>query len=325
MGQTEVGASPANIPDLPSAKAATNLPEAEGASPTADLSGAMEGSTTSIPQPRPPAADPAKGGSKDWAAEAMMEKQAAAKKKQAEDAVLEEQKAKDAEVTKVKEAQEAKQKSKREDGDLSQAAAKKKQAEDAVLEEQKAKDAEVTKAKEAKEVKEAKQKSKGQDGDLSQAAVSKGAMEGFNPMDENKLPSVTGMDGVKPRAMSSGDGRVQPGFESFTGPSATGPLGKDYQSGAKPIMPPSGGSDTRLASASKLPEVPSGGYRRLSQDPYTMPAGSEDKKKVATQPKPNLQAKNLPAGNPLTPGSPAGYAPYDNARIVPDPRSSRRF
>ena len=280
MGQTEVGASPANIPDLPSAKAATNLPEAEGASPTADLSGAMEGSTTSLPQPRPPAADPAKGGSKDWAAEAMMEKQAAAKKKQAEDAVLEEQKAKDAEVTK---------------------------------------------AKEAKEVKEAKQKSKGQDGDLSQAAVSKGAMEGFNPMDENKLPSVTGMDGVKPRAMSSGDGRVQPGFESFTGPSATGPLGKDYQSGAKPIMPPSGGSDTRLASASKLPEVPSGGYRRLSQDPYTMPAGSEDKKKVAAQPKPNLQAKNLPAGNPLTPGSPAGYAPYDNARIVPDPRSSRRF
>ena len=280
MGQTEVGASPANIPDLPSAKAATNLPEAEGASPTADLSGAMEGSTTSLPQPRPPAADPAKGGSKDWAAEAMMEKQAAAKKKQAEDAVLEEQKAKDAEVTK---------------------------------------------AKEAKEVKEAKQKSKGQDGDLSQAAVSKGAMEGFKPMDENKLPSVTGMDGVKPRAMSSGDGRVQTGFESFTGPSATGPLGKDYQSGAKPIMPPSGGSDTRLASASKLPEVPSGGYRRLSQDPYTMPAGSEDKKKVAAQPKPNLQAKNLPAGNPLTPGSPAGYAPYDNARIVPDPRSSRRF
>ena len=280
MGQTEVGASPANIPDLPSAKAATNLPEAEGASPTADLSGAMEGSTTSLPQPRPPAADPAKGGSKDWAAEAMMEKQAAAKKKQAEDAVLEEQRAKDAEVTK---------------------------------------------AKEAKEVKEAKQKSKGQDGDLSQAAVSKGAVEGFKPMDENKLPSVTGMDGVKPRAMSSGDGRVQPGFESFTGPSATGPLGKDYQSGAKPIMPPSGGSDTRLASASKLPEVPSGGYRRLSQDPYTMPAGSEDKKKVAAQPKPNLQAKNLPAGNPLTPGSPAGYAPYDNARIVPDPRSSRRF
>jgi hypothetical protein len=203
-----------------------------------------------------------------------------------------------------------------------QAAAKKKQAEDAVLEEQKAKDAEVTKAKEAKE---AKQKSKAEDGDLSQAAVSKGAVEGFKPMDENKLPSVTGMDGVKPRAMGSGDGRVQPGFESFTGPSSTGPLGKDYQSGAKPIMPPSGGSDTRLASASKLPEVPSGGYRRLSQDPYTMPAGSEDKKKVAAQPKPNLQAKNLPAGNPLTPGSPAGYAPYDNARIVPDPRSSRRF
>ena len=280
MGQTQGTAALANIPDLPSAKAATNFPEAEGASPTPDLSGAMEGSTTSIPQPRPPAADPAKSGSKDWAAEAMMEKQAAAKKKQAEDAVLEEQKAKDAEVTK---------------------------------------------AKEAKEVKEAKQKSKGQDGDLSQAAVSKGAMEGFKPMDENKLPSVTGMDGVKPRAMSSGDGRVQPGFESFTGPSATGPLGKDYQSGAKPIMPPSGGSDTRLASASKLPEVPSGGYRRLSQDPYTMPAGSEDKKKVAAQPKPNLQAKNLPAGNPLTPGSPAGYAPYDNARIVPDPRSSRRF
>ena len=277
MGQTEVGATPADIPDLPSAKASANLPEAEGASPSPDISAAVEESTTSIPQPRPPAADPAKSGSKDWAAEAMMEKQAAAKKKQAEDMVLEDQKAKEAEVTK------------------------------------------------AKEAKEAKEKSKSDDGDLSQAAVSKGAVEGFKPMDENKLPSVTGMDGVKPRAMSSGDGRVQPGFESFTGPSATGPLGKDYQSGAKPIMPPSGGSDTRLASASKVPEAPSGGYKRLSQDPYTMPAGSDDKKKVAAQPKPNLQGKNPPAGNPLTPGAPAGYAPYDSARIVPDPRSSRRF
>ena len=203
-----------------------------------------------------------------------------------------------------------------------QAATKKKQAEDMVLEEQKAKETEVTKAKEAKE---AKEKSKSDDGDLSQAAVAKGAVEGFKPMDENKLPSVTGADGVKPRAMGSGDGRVQPGFESFTGPSSTGPLGKDYQSGAKPIMPPGGGSDTRLASASKVPEAPSGGYKRLSQDPYTMPAGSEDKKKVAAQPKPNLQGKNPPPGNPLTPGAPAGYAPYDNARIVPDPRSSRRF
>ena len=277
MGQTEVGATPADIPDLPSAKASANLPEAEGASPSPDISEAVEGSTTSIAQPRPPAADPAKSGSKDWAAEAMMEKQAAAKKKQAEDMVLEDQKAKEAEVTK------------------------------------------------AKEAKEAKEKSKSDDGDLSQAAVSKGAVEGFKPMDENKLPSVTGADGVKPRAMGSGDGRVQPGFESFTGPSSTGPLGKDYQSGAKPIMPPGGGSDTRLASASKVPEAPSGGYKRLSQDPYTMPAGSEDKKKVAAQPKPNLQGKNPPAGNPLTPGAPAGYAPYDSARIVPDPRSSRRF
>lgn len=277
MGQTEVGATPADIPDLPSAKASANLPEAEGASPSPDISGAVEGSTTSIPQPRPPAADPAKSGSKDWAAEAMMEKQAAAKKKQAEDMVLEDQKAKEAEVTK------------------------------------------------AKEAKEAKEKSKSDDSDLSQAAVSKGAVEGFKPMDENKLPSVTGADGVKPRAMGSGDGRVQPGFESFTGPSSTGPLGKDYQSGAKPIMPPGGGSDSRLASASKVPEAPSGGYKRLSQDPYTMPAGSDDKKKVAAQPKPNLQGKNPPAGNPLTPGAPAGYAPYDSARIVPDPRSSRRF
>ena len=277
MGQTEVGATPADIPDLPSAKASANLPEAEGASPSPDISAAVEGSTTSIPQPRPPAADPAKSGSKDWAAEAMMEKQAAAKKKQAEDMVLEDQKAKEAEVTK------------------------------------------------AKEAKEAKEKSKSDDSDLSQAAVSKGAVEGFKPMDENKLPSVTGADGVKPRAMGSGDGRVQPGFESFTGPSSTGPLGKDYQSGAKPIMPPGGGSDSRLASASKVPEAPSGGYKRLSQDPYTMPAGSDDKKKVAAQPKPNLQGKNPPAGNPLTPGAPAGYAPYDSARIVPDPRSSRRF
>jgi len=277
MGQTEVGATPADIPDLPSAKASANLPEAEGASPSPDISAAVEESTTSIPQPRPPAADPAKSGSKDWAAEAMMEKQAAAKKKQAEDMVLEDQKAKEAEVTK------------------------------------------------AKEAKEAKEKSKSDDSDLSQAAVSKGAVEGFKPMDENKLPSVAGADGVKPRAMGSGDGRVQPGFESFTGPSSTGPLGQDYQSGAKPIMPPGGGSDSRLASTSKVPEAPSGGYKRLSQDPYTMPAGSEDKKKVAAQPKPNLQGKNPPAGNPLTPGAPAGYAPYDSARIVPDPRSSRRF
>jgi len=218
MGQTEVGATPADIPDLPSAKAATNFPEAEGASPAPDLSGAMEGSTTSIPQPRPPAADPAKSGSKDWAAEAMMEKQAATKKKQAEDMVLDEQKAKEAEVTK------------------------------------------------AKEAKEAKEKSKSDDGDLSQAAVAKGAVEGFKPMDENKLPSVTGADGVKPRAMGSGDGRVQPGFESFTGPSSTGPLGKDYQSGAKPIMPPGGGSDTRLRRPRRCPRrhrVGTRGFRRI--------------------------------------------------------------
>ncbi|MCX6935726.1 MAG: hypothetical protein NTZ01_06005, partial [Verrucomicrobia bacterium] len=198
-------------------------------------------------------------------------------------------------------------------------AAKKKQADDAVLEDQKSKE------KEAMAAKDSKGKAKKGENDLQQPAISKSSMGGVNEADANKLPTVTGMEGVKPRAMGSGDGRVQPGFESFTGPSSTGPLGQDYQSGARPIMPPSGANDGRLASASKVPEVPSGGYKRISQDPYSLPPGSEDKKKATPQPKPTLQGKTPPAGNPLTPGSPAGYSPYDNLRIVPDPRSTRRF
>jgi hypothetical protein len=101
-------------------------------------------------------------------------------------------------------------------------------------------------------------------------------------------------------------------------------MGKDYQSGAKPIMPASSASDGRIMVPPQAPEPPSGAYKKISQDPNALPAKTETTKPVQ-QSKQKLDGKNPPAGNPLTPGTPAGYAPYDNNRIVPDPRSSRRF
>ena len=161
-------------------------------------------------------------------------------------------------------------------------------------------------------------------GDSSDPSVSKNSLPGFSESDKGKLPAVTGIDGVKPRPNDAGDGRVQPSFDSFTGPSSTSPMGKDYQSGAKPIMPPSSGVDGRIMLPPTAPEPPSGAYKKISQDPNALPAKTETTKPVQ-QSKQKLDGKNPPAGNPLTPGTPAGYAPYDNNRIVPDPRSSRRF
>jgi len=154
--------------------------------------------------------------------------------------------------------------------------------------------------------------------------VAKNSVAGFTDSEKAKLPTVTGVDGVKSRASDSGDGRVQPTFDSFTGPSSSSPMGKDYQSGAKPIMPPSSGLDGRIMLPPKAPEPPSGAYKKISQDPYALPAKNESTKPVQ-QAKPKLEGKNPPAGNPLTPGAPAGYSPYDNNRIVPDPRSTRKF
>lgn len=155
-------------------------------------------------------------------------------------------------------------------------------------------------------------------------AISRSSTDSLVEADKAKLPAVTGMDGVKPRASDAGDGRVQPSFDSFTGPSSTSPMGKDYQSGAKPIMPPGSSSDGRMMVPPKAPEPPSGAYKKISQDPYSLPAKTEATKPSSAN-KTQLDGKNPPAGNPLTPGQPAGYSPYDNTRIVPDPRSTRRF
>jgi len=155
-------------------------------------------------------------------------------------------------------------------------------------------------------------------------AISKSSTDSLVESDKAKLPAVTGIDGVKPRASESGDGRVQPSFDSFTGPSSSSPMGKDYQSGAKPIMPPGSSADGRMMVPPKAPEPPSGAYKKISQDPNALPAKTETSK--APQPsKLKLDGKNPAPGNPLTPGQPAGYSPYDNSRNVPDPRSSRRF
>jgi hypothetical protein len=265
--------------DLPSVQAPEKIPGMDKADPKPDLSGVITPSsgTSSMPQPRLPSTDPAlqKNKDSDWAAQAMMAKQDALKKKQAEDAEAEEKKAKETEAMRAKEEKD-----------------------------KKAKDMENS------------EKSTGM----------KNALPGWKEPESGKLPSVTGMDGVKPRAVDSGDGRVQQGFDSFTGPSSSSPLGKDYQSGAKPIMPPSSTYDSRMAAgAPKLPEVPSGSYQRISQDPYSMPPGSEAKKPVPTQPKKNLTANNPPQKNPLGAANPAGNSPYDNLKNVPDPRSTRRF
>jgi hypothetical protein len=230
----------------------------------------------SIPQLRPPVADPAKSKStdnSDWAAQAMMQKQEEAKKKQQEEVALAEQKA--------RESQEAMAKEKKEKEEKSAQASK-------------------------------------------QPTVAGPSVSGFGEADAQKLPVVTGLDGVKPRAMASGDGRVQPAFDSFTGPSGTGPLGKDFQSGAKPIMAGNTTSDGRM----QVPQPPSGAYKRISQDPFTLPAGYGEKKPVAPPPpKPVVIPPNPSTGDPkrAIDDSKAGYSPYDNTRKVPDPRSQRRF
>ena len=196
--------------------------------------------------------------------------------------------------------------------------AKKKQQEEIALAEQKARESQEAMAKEKKE-KEAKaaQASK-------QPTVASPSVSGFGEADAQKLPVVTGLDGVKPRAMPSGDGRVQPAFDSFTGPSSTGPLGKDFQSGAKPIMSASSATDGRMQVPLQVPEPPSGAYKRISQDPNTFPPGYGEKK-AAPPALAKMPSKNPPSGNPLTPGNPAGLSPYDNTKKVPDPRSQRRF
>lgn len=155
-------------------------------------------------------------------------------------------------------------------------------------------------------------------------AISRSSTDALVEADKSKLPAVTGIDGVKPRAANSGDGRVQPGFDSFTGPSTTSPMGKDYQSGAKPIMPPANTQDGRMMVPPKAPEPPSGAYKKISEDPNAIPLQKDTTKPVQPA-KPKVEANSVPAGNPLTPGHPAGFSPYDNSRNVPDPRSTRRF
>jgi len=195
--------------------------------------------------------------------------------------------------------------------------AKKAEQEQAKLAEQKAQESQKALEQEKKEKEEKAQAGK-------QPSVAGPATPGFGVADAQKLPVVTGLDGVKPRAMASGDGRVQPAFDSFTGPSATGPLGKDFQSGAKPIMAGNSTADGRM----QVPEPPSGSYKRISQDPYSMPAGYGEKKAAPPPPpKPVVIPPNPPSGDPkrVIDDSKAGYSPYDNTKKVPDPRSQRRF
>jgi hypothetical protein len=196
--------------------------------------------------------------------------------------------------------------------------AKKKQQEEVALAEQKARESQEASAMESKEKeKKAAQAAK-------QPMVAGPSVAGFGEADAQKLPAVTGLDGVKPRAMASDDGRVQPAFDAFTGPSSTGPLGKDFQSGANPIMAGNTTADGRM----QVPESPSGAYKRISQDPYTLPPGYGEKKPVAAvPPKPVVIPPNPNTGDPkrVIDDSKAGYSPYDSSKKVPDPRSQRRF
>ncbi len=185
------------------------------------------------------------------------------------------------------------------------------------------------KSREDKEKLEKEKKSKGVAvGPSGKPALSQSAMSGTGSAEAKNLPAVTGMDGVKPRAMGSGDGRVSPGFDSFSGPSASGPLGQDYQSGAKPIMPRTDSADGRMQLPPQAPEAPSGAYKKISQDPYSTPAGYGEKKTPPPPPsKPSVIAPNPSTGDPkrVIDDSKAGYSPYDSTRKVPDPRSQRRF
>lgn len=203
--------------------------------------------------------------------------------------------------------------------------AKKEQEKEAALAVQKAKETQEAAAKE--KLQKGNQNQTGAK-TSAQTVVAESAVPGFGSAEAQKLPAVTGLDGVKPRAMASGDGRVQPGFDSFTGPSSGSPLGKDFQSGAKPIMPGTSSADGRMQMPPKVPEPPSGSYKRISQDPYTLPPGYGEKKTAAPPaPKPVTIAPNPTTGNPkrVIDDTKAGYSPYDNAKLVPDPRSQRRF
>ena len=274
LAQSEASSSAAAMADLPSAEPAKKLPGVGEDSPAPDLSKMAPAESPSVPQLRPPSADPAKKKAEadsDWAAQAMLQKKEEAKKRQEQESAALEQKAREEQQAQAK-----------------------------LAEEKKAKSSGAT------------------------PAVAGAAVPGFGSADAQKLPAVTGLDGVKPRGTPSGDGRVQPAFDSFSGPSSTGPLGKDYQAGAKPIMPGTSATDGRMQVAPKAPEAPSASYKRISQDPYTVPPGYGEKKSVPP-PQPKVETKNPPPGNPLTPGSPAGLSPYDNTKKVPDPRSQRRF
>jgi len=270
------GATAESTKDLPSTQAPTQLQGLESENPKPDLSGVEPSPTSSIPQPRPPAADMAKPSSQDWG-EDMKAMQESKKKEQEKTAMMEEQKAKEAKELQDKLAQEKKEKATLQKGSES----------------------------------------------MSAPAVSQSSVLGVDRQNEAKLPSVTGLDGVKPRSMSSGDGRVNPGFDSFTGPEGSGPLGKDYQSGAKPIMPPSGSYDSRLNAAGQAPQSPSGGYKQISQDPYSVPPGSE--KKVTAQVKPSPLVNQPEPKKTVGAVPPAGYSPYDNLWNVPNPKTPPRF
>jgi hypothetical protein len=200
-----------------------------------------------------------------------------------------------------------------------QDANKKKQEEMAVLEEKRAKEAQEKLALEKKEKAELKKEGEGK----KTPAVSQSSLPEIRGGSENKLPPVTGLDGVQPRSMSSGDGRVNPAFNSFTGPEGSGPLGRDYQSGARPIMPPSGSYDSRLNAAGQAPQVPSGAYKQISQDPYSAPPSSE--KKVTAQAKPQPLVNQPEPKKTVGATPPAGYSPYDNLWNVPNPRTPPRF
>lgn len=270
------GATAESTKDLPSTQAPTQLQGLESENPKPDLSGVEPSPTSSVPQPRPPAADMAKPPSQDWGDD-MKAMQESKKKEQEKMAMMEEQKAKEAKELQDKLAQEKKEKATLQKGSES----------------------------------------------MSAPAVSQSSVRGGDRQNEAKLPSVTGLDGVKPRSMSSGDGRVNPGFDSFTGPEGSGPLGKDYQSGAKPIMPPSGSYDSRLNAAGQVPQSPSGGYKQISQDPYSVPPGSE--KKVTAQVKPSPLVNQPEPKKTVGATPPAGYSPYDNLWNVPNPRTPPRF
>lgn len=268
---------PLDLSDLPSAEAQPKLPGLDEPAPIPDVSTIQPSdNNSSIPQIRPAEKQKDKTKEQDWAAQAIMQKQGEAKKRQEEQVVLAEQNARESQGGKAKEKKENEEKS--------------------------------TQAS-------------------RQPTVAGPAVAGFGEADAQKLPVVTGLDGVKPRAMASDDGRVQPAFDSFTGPSGTSPLGKDFQSGAKPIMAGNTTADGRM-QIPQAPEPPSGGYKRLSQDPFSTPPGYGQKTPAPPAPsKPVVIPPNPSAGDPkrVLDDTKAGYSPYDNSKKVRDPRSQRRF